>query len=645
MVLRHYPVHTLTPPHAHAMYSQDHASLSQQVTDEHGGRHETGGGRTPGLSKSGRYLRNDSCGRGRHEALGAFHEAAEQEHSQLGAEAVNMRGNNQSNPLSYETYTVDGGGRRYDGSSSGGGGGGGASAAEASFTSAARESSSSFRISEGAVEEVAATGDRDRTDFGDLRKPSSSSTDAAVAGVASVAAASGHLVRVEQGPRAGEGDTMPGLSSSGLGLMPDNWGILQYGLTLENPVAASSLDASPGRKHRLRSGEHTDGLGGSGHGGRGEDRSSGTGNDNSRLNGRVGVDGSPSSTVAMMMDSLSISDDTPHGDPRRSYAGKAKPREGAAGGALMFGRKGNSGHEGSDLAFPDGGASSGRLHEANHADEAGGGGLEGNGGGASFGFLDSRSPKFEPMSDERTSLRQQQQQQQLSHRKQSIPPPLHPTRALGGSPSLGPRHPRRSRPPRVNLDTGRFSPSVGGLPDNVHGTDGSGRGGAGAGAGTGAGAGSSGRFRWSFPPPGMSGGEVGDGPGGALHQASMTHRLDELGATDGHGVGTGTGSGSSGDGNSSAGEGGGRVDGRGAAQWTGTSAGSASLRYGVPRRLVYDGEAGRLGGGGSGGGGGGSEIAGGRGGGLSGLSGSVDSHQYAMLRGHQRGGYQVGHRV
>lgn len=414
---------------------------------------------------------------------------------------------------------------------------------------------------------------------------------------------------------------MPGLSGSGPGPMPDNWGILQYGLTLENPVASSSLDASPGRKHRQRSGEDTDGLGGSSRGGRGGDRIGGAVSDSSRLSGRVGVDGSPSSTVAMMMDSLSMRDDAPHGDRRRPYTGQAEPREDATGAALMFGSSSNCGQRGGgDLVFSDGGASSGRLHGASHADEAGGGGLEGDGGGASFGFLDSRSPKFEPRSEDRAPLRQQQQQQQLPHRKQSIPPPLHPTRALGGSPSLGPRQPRRRRPPRGNLDTGAFPAPVGGLADNVHGTDSAGGGGVGAGVG----AGSSGRFRWSFPPPGMSGGEVGDGPGGALHQASMAHRLDGLGAADGHGMGTGTG----GDGNSSAGEGGGRLDGRGAAQWATSGAGSASSVYGMPRRLVYDGDTGRTGGG---------EIAGGRGG----LSGSVDSHQYALLRGHQRG-YQVG---
>lgn len=543
--------------------------------------------------------------------MGAFREFPENDRSQVGAEDGALGGSRYHNtPLSYEDYGVDGGGIRFDGR---GGGGGGAGANEATFSSSTI-GESAFHCSAEAADGGTGRVDVDHGRFGGLPESASASADAA---------ASGHSLLIESGSGAGEAGTMPGLRG-GSGVNPDNWGILKYGLTLENPVAGqgSSLDVSPGREHhRQRSGEDADG---SQRAGQGRDRGGGNGgggSDGTRGSGRIGGDGSsPSSTVAMMMDSLSMRDDSPQRNQRRAaYAGQPEPREDPAtsSAALMFGG-GGSDRESGDVVFSDGGAaSSGQLHSASHADEAGGD-LGGDGGGASFGFLDSRTPKFEPRNDDHALLRQEQhlqqqqaQQQQLllPNRKQSVPPPLHPRRTVGGSPSLGSQQSRRHLPPRGNLDTGAFAPPVGGGADNIHGAS--------DGGGGGGGGGSPGRFRWSFPPPGMSGGEVADGTGGPMQQGSVT-RLDQLATTDGHAVVVGTGGDSS-----FSGEGVGRLDGRGggsgAPQWSvpGT-AGPTSSGYGMARRLVFDEDAGR-----------------------GGLSGSVDSHQYARMRGQQRG-YQVG---
>lgn len=605
--------------------SQEHAPLSKQGgRDAYGRPHGTGGGRTPGPAKGPRHpVDNDSMA-GRTDAMGVFHEFPEQELPEIAAEGVMSRGDHLGKPLSYEDYGVDGG-AIYDQGNRG----------ATTNSTVSSTPNSSFRNS-GRVGGGTGRGDMERAVSSELRESTSTNGEAAAAAAAAVAASPGMNLREQAGARAGEGSAGPPQSSGGSGLgigsggMPDNWGIMQYGLTLENPVVrhGPTLETSPASSQRQRSGEDKDGLSGSerAHGGGDVGGGGGAGSERGRGRGMAGVDASPSSAVVMMMDPFSLREQSPLGSGR-PYEGQAEPAE-----DLMFGCGAGGSREGRDDFFMDGRTGSGRLQVGGQAEEMGrslgGGRSEYNMStvatcsGASYGFLDGRSPRYDPTNNvDRAHPLRQQQQQQLTQRQQSIPPPFHPRRAIGGSPALGPQQPRRLLPLRGNLDAGAFPPSTSSeVSDTVHRVAGS-NGTLGAEGGIG----SPGMFRWSFPPPGMSGGEVGDGSGGPVQ--SGTGRLDGLGEADGPGMMRGGDSG-----NSSGGEGGGRFDGRGQ-QWVAAGIQSPPSGYGTPRRLMYDEDGVRSGGGGGGG------VTGGRGG----LSGSADSHQYAMMRAQQRG-YQVGNR-
>ena len=427
------------------------------------------------------------------------------------------------------------------------------------------------------------------------------------------------------------------IGSGAAGPPADNWGILQYGLTLKDPVAGQGgggVDAAAAEERRRQQQQQQQqqraGVDGSNFMGKptrptegGDQFSGGDAGGGSTGSGRLGSGAASSSSdgVVTMMGSLSLRNESAGGQ-----------RYGA--GELDRGA----------------GQEKDRVEVADDYDlpgtRAGGGG-----GGGSFGFLDTPPPSnYEPgRGDDQEAQQQQQQQQQLMRGQHPMaPPPSLPQRGLGGSPSLAPQ--RRRLPPGGSLDTGAFSAGPAGdaaadaslaVPgkltamstDNMHG-----------------GGGSSGLLsnpslagglvRWSFPPPGMSGhpGE-GDGAGGASAMSSTANRLVGLGALDGAGVAGGdVGGGGGGGGRGNVGGGGGNVGGGERDEgrhWSSNFRPAMSADYGLSRKLDFGGSERRAGPGAAAGGGGVGVGGGMRG--DAGLSGSVDSHQYALMRGQRRG--------
>ncbi|CAN0171696.1 unnamed protein product, partial [Ectocarpus fasciculatus] len=271
-----------------------------------------------------------------------------------------------------------------------------------------------------------------------------------------LAAAGGHQLAsmaTEKPPpgAAAEGDLVHGGSITA-GPPVDNWGILQYGLTLEDPVAGHGSDAPPpaavaaaadGTQRGQHLGETVDSVGqstaaaggGGGSGGGGGDQfSAGDAGGGTRGSGRLrdgGASSSSSASVAMMMGSLSIGGDQSAADQR--YGGR---------GDLGRGGRGGRGQPEDGVVF---------------ADDYDLVGPPDGGGGGSFGFLDTPPPSnYEPRHDDRAPLQPQQQpQQQEEERQQSTAPPtpLLPRRGVGGSPSLAPQ--RR----RLPHDVGGFPAS------------------------------------------------------------------------------------------------------------------------------------------------------------------------------------------
>ena len=397
-----------------------------------------------------------------------------------------------------------------------------------------------------------------------------------------------------------------------------NWGIMQYGLTLEDPVTDADVDGSSevageAGENRLRhSREISDGNGGGGRGGNGGD--SGGGGEASS---------SSSASVAMMMDSLSLRDSRSR-DGR--YPGEAGTRDGASATSRSF-------LYGSRVEAGDGGRPC--VEERRRTGEdvvlAGDFGLAALSGAetgadnADFSFLGTRSgPSFDPGIDARGPLLHHQQKQHVLHSHRSNALPLHPRRVVGRSPSIAPMR-RRLPPPSEAFESEKFAPAPGGA--NVGRSSDAWRGSTGSGGGSVGGvnevtSSGTGLLRWSFPPPSGIVGHVG-GPSADDEEHVGVTRLSGFeqdgGGTSARQVGGGSG-------------------GRGGSgecrdvrdEWGGNGMRSVlAIDYGVSRRLFCDADKGHGGGDGIGDGTARSKQPS--------LSGSVDSHQFAMMRGQHRG--------
>lgn len=395
----------------------------------------------------------------------------------------------------------------------------------------------------------------------------------------------------------------------------DNWGILQYGLTLEGSMTGTTVndgsgvgtgDAGGSDLRHSKEVLDNDSCGGEMGGG----DSAGGNNDGDARRGDEPSLSSSSTRVEVMMRSLSLREQryAREEDPRKGvpstttrsllYSGRGEVQAGDRSHRFMRTR----GQAGEDGVLADDYGLTTWPDESN----------------SDFSLLRAQHANYPSESEARASALHQQQQQLLQN-QQANSAPTHSRRAMGGSPSLAPM--RRHHPSSSgNLESESFRTAHGANNSERTTAWHSGGGGGDGGVNDASGAGSE-HLHWSFPTPGMGGHAEGVPADGDV--TIVGNRLSGL-EKDGDGssgvdIGGGNGDGS--------GMRGGEV-GEGHGKWGGMRS-VLEREHGVSRRLVY-GNAGN-------GGDSDAELATQRD-----LHGSaVDSRQFAMMRRQPQGIVEV----
>lgn len=400
----------------------------------------------------------------------------------------------------------------------------------------------------------------------------------------------------------------------------DNWGILQYGLTLEGSMAGTTVDDGSGMGtgdaggidlRRSKEVPVSDSCGGEMGGG---ERVGGNNGGDARRGGEPPLSSS-SAGVEVMMGSLSLRE--------RRYAREADPRKGVpstTSRSLLY--SGRGGVQAGDRSHTFMRARGQAGEDGVLADDYGlttwpDAGGESN---SDFSLLRAQRANYPSESEARASALHQQQQQLLQNQPTNSGP-IHSRRAMGGSPSLAPMR-RRHQSSSGNLESESYPTAPGA--NTIERTAAWHSGGDG-GVNDESGAGSE-PLHWSFPAPGM-GGHAGGVPadGDVVSGGNRLSGLEKDGdGNSGVDIGGGNGDGS--------GMRGGEVD-EGHGEWGGMQS-VLERDHGVSRRLTY-GNAGK----GSGGGNGGdsdAELATQRD-----LPVSVESRQFAMMRRQPQGNVEV----
>lgn len=440
------------------------------------------------------------------------------------------------------------------------------------------------------------------------------SATSAAAAEAAVVAQQGYSMAKDEAeamPRASESSSL------------DNWGILQYGLTLEGSMTDTTVDGGSGvgtgdaGGSDIRRSKEVPGGDSCGEEMGGGDSAGGNNGGDARRRGDPPLSSS-SASVEVMMESLSLHE--------RRYAREADPRKGVpstTSRSLLY--SGRGGVQVGDRSHTFMRARGRAEEDGMLADDYGlttwpEAGCESN---SDFSLLRAQRANYPSEREARASALHQQQQQLLQN-QQANSAPIQSRRAIGGSPSLAPmrrRHPSSSG----NLESESFPTAPEAITSERTATWHSGGGGGDGGVNDGSGAGSE-PLHWSFPPQGM-GGHAGGVPADG-DVASGGNRLSGL-EKDGEGSsGVDIGGGNGDKSGMKSGE-----VGEGHGEWGGMRS-VLERDHGVSRRLVY-GNASKGNGGGNGGDSD-AELATQRD-----LPGSVEGLQFAMMRRQHQGIVEV----